>query len=65
MCIDRSLRGDLKKDKLIDELNFKNCMHFKIKTTNKFFVGITVKGGKFIIYAEYFDTNNILSHQFL
>ena len=29
MCIDRSLRGDPKKDKLIDELNFTNCMHLK------------------------------------
>ena len=40
-------------------------MHFKRKTTRKFFVGITVKGIKFIIHAEYFDANNIFSHPFL
>ena len=29
MYIDRSLCGDPRKDKMIDELNFKNCMHLK------------------------------------
>ena len=29
MCVDRSLHGDPKKDKLIDELNFTNCMNIK------------------------------------
>ena len=63
--IDRSLRGNPRKDKLIDELNFKNCMRFKRKTTSKFFVGIKVKGGNFIIHVEYFDAKNIFSHLFL
>ena len=39
MYVDRSLRGDPKKDKLVDELNFKHFMHFKIKITSKSFVG--------------------------
>ena len=29
MYVDRSLRADPKKDKLIDKLNFTNCMHLK------------------------------------
>ena len=29
------------------------------------FGGITFKGGKFIIHAEYFDAKNIFSHPFL
>ena len=60
MCVDRSLRGDQKKDRLLDELNFKNCMRFKRKTTSEVFVGIKVKRRKLIIHAEYFDANNIL-----
>ena len=43
MYVDRSLHDDLNKEKLIDELNIKNCMPLKINTTNKFFVGITYK----------------------
>ena len=62
---DHSLRGDPNKDKLIDESKFRNLMHLKINTTIKFFVGITVKGRKFIIDAEYFDAKNIFSHQFI
>ena len=42
MYVDRSLRGYPKNDKLIDELNFKNCMRLRIKTTSKYFVGITL-----------------------
>ena len=41
--VDRSSYGDTKKDKLIDELNFKNGIRLKIKKTIKFFVGITYK----------------------
>ena len=41
--VDRSLRGDPKKDRFIDELKFKNCMRLKRKTTRKFFVGIIYK----------------------
>ena len=57
MYVDLSLCGDTNKDKLIDELNFKECMRFKRKTTSKYFVGITVKGRKFIIHEECFDAN--------
>ena len=41
--VDRSLRGDAKKEKLIDELNFKKCMQLKRLLKSKFFVGITKK----------------------
>ena len=43
MYIECSSCGDPKKDKLIDELNFKSCVRLKRKTTSKFFVGITYK----------------------
>ena len=43
MYVDYSLCGDSKKDKLIDELNFKNWVRLKRKTTSKFFVVITEK----------------------
>ena len=46
MYVDRSLRGDAKKDKLIDELNFKKCMKLKRLLKIKFFVGITNKQRK-------------------
>ena len=65
MCVDSSFRGDTKKDKFIDQLNFKNCMVFKRKTTIKLFVGITYKNRQFIINPEYFDANNIFSHPFI
>ena len=39
-------------------------MRFKINTTRKFFVGITVKGINFMIHAEYFDANKIFSRWF-
>ena len=60
MYVDRSLRGDPKKDKLIDELNFTNCMHLKIIQKSKFFVGITIKERKFIIHPEFTVTNHII-----
>ena len=41
MYTDHSLRGDLRKDKFIDELNFKNCVCLNRKKTRKLFVGIT------------------------
>ena len=41
MYVDRSSSGDQKKEKLIDELKFKTCVHLKIETPSKFFVGIT------------------------
>ena len=63
--VDRSLRGDPDKDELIDELNFKNCVSLKRKTTSKLFVGLTYKKRKFIIHPEFFDANNIFSHPFI
>ena len=53
------------KDKFIDELNFKNCVRLKRKTTSKLFVDITYKKIKFIIHPEFFDANNIFSHPFI
>ena len=44
MYIDRSLRA--KKDKLIDELNFKKCMQLKRSLKINFLVGITNKQTK-------------------
>ena len=64
MYVDRSLSGDPKKDNLMDELNFNKCMCFKIKTTSKFFVGITVKGRRFIIHVDCFNANKIFSLRF-
>ena len=65
MYIDRSLRGDTKKDKFIDELKPKYCTRFKRKTKINYFIGITVKGRKFIIHAEYFDAKNVFSRPFI
>ena len=53
------------KEKLIDELNFKNCVHLRRNKTSKLFVGITYKKGKFIIHHEFFDANNIISDPFI
>ena len=50
MYVDRSLHGDAKKGKLIDELNFTKCMQLKILQKSKFFVGFTDKQSKFIIH---------------
>ena len=41
MNVDLSSRGDPKKDKLIDELDFKNCVLLNRNTTSKSFVGST------------------------
>ena len=43
MYVDRLSRGYPKKDRFIDELNFKNCMRLKRNTISKFFVGIIHK----------------------
>ena len=63
MCVERSLRGDTNKDKLIDELNFKNCVCLNRKETRKLFFGITKK--RFIIHPEFFDASNIFLHPFI
>ena len=43
MYVDCSLRGDPKKDKLIDKLNFTNCMHLRRITTKNFLFCILLK----------------------
>ena len=50
---------------MIDELNSKNCVRLKRKTTSKFFVVITHKISKFIVHPGYLDANNIFSHLFI
>ena len=62
---DCSLRGDPKKDTLIDELNFKNCIRLKRNTTRYFFFGITCKKREFITHPECFDAKNNFSHPFI
>ena len=64
MYIDCSLRGDPKKDKLIDKLNFTNCMHLRRIQKRKFFVVITAKQRKFITHPEFMVANNIIADQF-
>ena len=65
MYVDHSIRGDPKKDKLIDELNFKNFVCLKRKTIRKFFVGITCKKEGLVFIMNFFDANNIFSHLFI
>ena len=57
MYVDRSLRGDTKRDKLIDELNFKKCMQLKRSLKSKFLVGITNKQRKYIIHPDFMVAN--------
>ena len=59
----RSLRA--KKDKLIDELNFKKCMQLKRLLKSKFFVGITNKQRKYIIHPEFMVANQEITDQFI
>ena len=61
MYVDCSLRGDPKKDKFIDQLNFTNFMHLRRIQRIKFFVGITVKERKFIINPEFMVANHIIA----
>ena len=63
--VDLSLRGDPKKDKLIDELNFVNCMHLRRIQKRKLFVGITVKQREFIINPEFMFSNHIIADQLI
>ena len=49
MFVDHPSHGDPDMEKLIDELNFKNCIILKRNTTSKFFVGISYKKRRFII----------------
>ena len=63
LYIARSLRA--KKDKLIDELNFKKCMQLKISLKSKFFVGITKKQRKYIIHPDFMVANQEITDQFI
>ena len=65
MYVDRSLRGDAKKEKLIDELNFKKCMQLKIILKSKIFVGSTNKQIKYIIHPEFMVANQEITDQFI
>ena len=65
MYVDRSLRGDSKKEKFIDELNFTKCMQLKRIKKNQFFVGSTDKQRKFIIHPEFMVANHIIADQFI
>ena len=63
MYVDRSLRGDPRKDELIDELNFKKCMQLNRILKRKFFVGITGQQRKFIIHPEFMVVNHKITDQ--
>ena len=65
MYVIRSLRGDPKKYKLIDDLKFSNCMHLNGIPKSKLFVGVTVKQRKFIIHPEFLVANHIIADQFV
>ena len=63
MYIDRSLRKKI--DGLINELNFKKCMHLKISMKSKFFIGITNKQRKYIIHPDFMFDNEEIIDQFI
>ena len=63
MYIDRSLRN--KNDGLINEFNFKKCMHLKISMKSKFLVGITNKQRKYIIHPDFMVDNEEITDQFI
>ena len=65
MYVDHSLRGDAKKDKLIDELNFRKCMQLKRILKSKFFVDMTNKQRKFIIHPDFMVFNQKITDQFI
>ena len=65
MRIDPSLRDDTRKERLIDELNFKKCMQLKRILKRNFFVGITDKQIKFIIHPEFMVANQKITDQFI
>ena len=65
MYVDRSLRGHAKKDKLIDELNFKKCRKLKKWLKIKFFVGIKNKQRKYIIHPDFMVANQEITDQFI
>ena len=65
MYVERSLRCDANKGKFIDELNFKKCMQLKRLLKRIFFVGITNKQRKYIIYPDFMVANQEITDQFI
>ena len=65
MYVYRSLRVDAKKEKLIDELNFRKCRQLKILLKSKFFVGITNKQRKYIIHPDFMISNQEIADKFI
>ena len=63
MYIDRSLHN--KNDGLINELKFKKCMHLKRSIKRKFFIGLTNKQRKYIIYLNFMVENAEITDQFI
>ena len=63
MYVDRLLRA--KKDNLIDELNFKNCMQLKRLLKSNFFVGIKSKQRKYTIHPDFMVANQETTDQFI
>ena len=63
MYVDRPLCA--KKDKLIDELNFKKCMQFKRLLKRNFFIRITNKQRKYIIHPDFMVANQEITYQFI
>ena len=63
LYIDHSLRA--KKEKFIDELNFKKCMQLKRSLKSKFFIGITKKQRKYIIHPDFMVANQEITDQFI
>ena len=63
MYIYRSLRA--KKDKLIDELNFKKCIQLKRLLKIKFFVEIKNNQRKYIIHPDFMVANQEITDQFI
>ena len=57
MYVDRSLRGDANKDKLIDGLNFQKCIQLNRLLKSKFSFGITNKKRKYIIHPDFMVAN--------
>ena len=63
LYVDRSLRA--KKDKLINEINFKKCMQLSWLLKIKFLVGITSKQRKYIIHPDFMAANQEIRDQFI
>ena len=63
MYVDRLLCA--KREKFIDELNFKKCMQLKRLMKSKFFIGIKNKQTKYIIHPDFMVANQEITDQFI